>query len=33
MMERRMGKIINISSQTGVIALADHAAYATSKGG
>lgn len=33
MMERRMGKIINISSQTGVIALAEHAAYATSKGG
>jgi len=33
MMDRRMGKIINISSQTGVIALADHAAYATSKGG
>lgn len=27
------GKIINISSQTGVIALDDHAAYATSKGG
>ncbi|MEO1397489.1 MAG: SDR family oxidoreductase [Pseudomonadota bacterium] len=27
------GKIINISSQTGVIALADHAAYAASKGG
>ncbi len=27
------GKIINISSQTGVIALQDHAAYATSKGG
>ncbi|MEM9317962.1 MAG: SDR family oxidoreductase [Pseudomonadota bacterium] len=27
------GKIINISSQTGVIALADHAAYASSKGG
>lgn len=27
------GKIINISSQTGVIALEDHAAYATSKGG
>ena len=27
------GKIINISSQTGVIALPDHAAYATSKGG
>ncbi|PWK59973.1 SDR family NAD(P)-dependent oxidoreductase [Roseicyclus mahoneyensis] len=33
MMARRMGKIINISSQTGVIALQDHAAYATSKGG
>lgn len=33
MMERRMGKIINISSQTGVIALEGHAAYATSKGG
>lgn len=33
MMARKMGKIINISSQTGVIALADHAAYATSKGG
>jgi len=33
MMARRMGKIVNISSQTGVIALADHAAYATSKGG
>jgi NAD(P)-dependent dehydrogenase (short-subunit alcohol dehydrogenase family) len=32
MIERRWGKIINISSQTGVIALADHAAYATSKG-
>lgn len=27
------GKVINISSQTGVIALQDHAAYATSKGG
>ncbi|MFA3920578.1 SDR family NAD(P)-dependent oxidoreductase [Ruegeria hyattellae] len=27
------GKIINISSQTGVIALPDHAAYASSKGG
>lgn len=27
------GKIINISSQTGVIALEDHAAYASSKGG
>lgn len=33
MMQRRQGKIINISSQTGVIALTDHAAYATSKGG
>ncbi len=33
MMERKQGKIINISSQTGVIALEDHAAYATSKGG
>lgn len=33
MMKRRMGKIIMISSQTGVIALADHAAYASSKGG
>jgi len=32
MMARRWGKIINISSQTGVIALRDHAAYATSKG-
>ena len=30
---RKQGKIINISSQTGVIALKDHAAYATSKGG
>ena len=27
------GKIINISSQTGVIALPEHAAYASSKGG
>jgi NAD(P)-dependent dehydrogenase (short-subunit alcohol dehydrogenase family) len=33
MMARKAGKIINISSQTGVIALEDHAAYATSKGG
>ncbi len=32
MIEQRWGKIINISSQTGVIALEDHAAYATSKG-
>ncbi len=33
MIQQRWGKIINISSQTGVIALADHAAYASSKGG
>lgn len=33
MIEAGGGKIINISSQTGVIALADHAAYAASKGG
>ncbi len=32
MIAQRWGKIINISSQTGVIALQDHAAYATSKG-
>jgi NAD(P)-dependent dehydrogenase (short-subunit alcohol dehydrogenase family) len=32
MIEQRWGKIINISSQTGVIALDDHAAYASSKG-
>lgn len=33
MMARRMGKVINVSSQTGVIALKDHSAYASSKGG
>ncbi|MFP7672667.1 SDR family NAD(P)-dependent oxidoreductase [Marivita sp. S0852] len=33
MMRRKQGKIINISSQTGVIALPEHAAYASSKGG
>jgi NAD(P)-dependent dehydrogenase (short-subunit alcohol dehydrogenase family) len=33
MIDQRWGKIINISSQTGVIALDDHAAYASSKGG
>ncbi|MCB6179740.1 glucose 1-dehydrogenase [Rhodobacter sp. Har01] len=33
MIAQRRGKVINISSQTGVIALDDHAAYATSKGG
>jgi NAD(P)-dependent dehydrogenase (short-subunit alcohol dehydrogenase family) len=33
MIAQRWGKIINVSSQTGVIALDDHAAYASSKGG
>jgi NAD(P)-dependent dehydrogenase (short-subunit alcohol dehydrogenase family) len=33
MVAQRAGKIINISSQTGVIALDGHAAYASSKGG
>lgn len=33
MMERRQGKIVNVSSQTGVVALEGHAAYASSKGG
>lgn len=33
MMVQKRGKIINVSSQTGVIALPDHAAYAASKGG
>lgn len=33
MIAAKSGKIINISSQTGVIALRDHAAYASSKGG
>ena len=33
MIAAKAGKIVNISSQTGVIALADHAAYASSKGG
>jgi NAD(P)-dependent dehydrogenase (short-subunit alcohol dehydrogenase family) len=33
MIEQRRGKIINISSQAGVVALDDHAAYAASKGG
>jgi NAD(P)-dependent dehydrogenase (short-subunit alcohol dehydrogenase family) len=33
MIERKSGKIINISSQAGVIAIADHAAYCASKGG
>ena len=33
MINRKMGKIISISSQTGVIALENHSAYAASKGG
>ncbi len=33
MIAQRWGKIINISSQAGVIALDDHAAYSSSKGG
>ena len=33
MIEQQQGKIINISSQTGVIALDDHSAYAASKNG
>lgn len=33
MMARRRGKIINISSQAGVIALPGHSAYSASKGG
>jgi len=32
MIAQKWGKIISISSQTGVIALKDHAAYAASKG-
>jgi NAD(P)-dependent dehydrogenase (short-subunit alcohol dehydrogenase family) len=33
MIKQRMGKIINISSQSGVVALQDHSAYGASKGG
>jgi NAD(P)-dependent dehydrogenase (short-subunit alcohol dehydrogenase family) len=33
MIKQKMGKIINISSQSGVMALADHGAYGASKGG
>ncbi len=33
MIAQGMGKIINVSSQSGVVALADHAAYGASKGG
>jgi NAD(P)-dependent dehydrogenase (short-subunit alcohol dehydrogenase family) len=33
MIRQRMGKIINVSSQSGVVALDDHGAYGASKGG
>ena len=33
MIKQRMGKIINVSSQSGVMALADHGSYGASKGG
>jgi NAD(P)-dependent dehydrogenase (short-subunit alcohol dehydrogenase family) len=33
MIKQKSGKIINISSQSGVVALADHGAYGASKGG
>ena len=33
MIKQKMGKIINISSQSGVVALEDHSAYGASKGG
>jgi NAD(P)-dependent dehydrogenase (short-subunit alcohol dehydrogenase family) len=33
MIKQRSGKIINISSQSGVVALEDHSAYGASKGG
>jgi NAD(P)-dependent dehydrogenase (short-subunit alcohol dehydrogenase family) len=33
MIKQNMGKIINISSQSGIMALADHGAYGASKGG
>ena len=33
MIAQKAGKIINISSQTGIVAFDDHAAYAASKGG
>ena len=33
MIERKLGKIINISSQTGIVAIDDHCAYAASKNG
>ncbi len=33
MIKQKLGKIINISSQSGVVALEDHSAYGASKGG
>lgn len=33
MIERKRGKIINVSSQTGIVAIPDHCAYAASKNG
>ena len=33
MIEQRMGKVINVSSQAGIIAIEGHGAYAASKGG
>ena len=33
MIKQKMGKIINVSSQSGIMALADHGAYGASKGG
>ena len=33
MIEQQRGKIINISSQTGIVAIPDHCAYAASKNG
>ncbi|PJF45254.1 MAG: short-chain dehydrogenase, partial [Candidatus Thermofonsia Clade 3 bacterium] len=33
MIEQRRGKIINVSSQAGVVAIEGHASYAASKGG
>jgi NAD(P)-dependent dehydrogenase (short-subunit alcohol dehydrogenase family) len=33
MIKQKMGKIINVSSQSGIMALADHGTYGASKGG
>lgn len=33
MIKQKMGKIINVSSQSGIMALADHGSYGASKGG